>query len=152
MSAPYIIPFNHQPSEVGDNPSTFTCGAGRYARVTLTATVNFTPGITISGGPSSVAVSVTPVFASQTYWIRAGDTINIVESSGSNGTSSISANEGKAVTALSTVNFLLNGNAIFALEASGSVAAGCGAGASGTISVNRGVNFKLMYEQYKTIT
>lgn len=152
MAAPYIVPFNHQPSETGDHPSTFTCGAGRYARVTITATVNFTPGVTLSGGPSSVSVSVTPVVTTQYYWLKAGDTISIVESSGSNGTTSISANEGKAVTALSTINFLLNGNAVFALEASGSVAAGCGAGAGGTISINRGVNFKLAYEQYKTIT
>lgn len=35
MSAPYIIPFNHQPVNAGRSTGTYTVPAGKYARVNL---------------------------------------------------------------------------------------------------------------------
>jgi hypothetical protein len=84
MSAPYIIPFNHQPAATyqGTGAGTlYTVPSGKYARVTLTAFASFT--LATGGGDTMQPNGNTN---SISLWIKTGDVVGatIANSSGGN--------------------------------------------------------------------
>lgn len=77
-----IIPFNHQPVSIDSGDTTYTCPAGKYARVTCSVSVSAacfstTTDASLAAAANSVA---TPFF-----WLRAGDVLAFSNNSATGG-------------------------------------------------------------------
>lgn len=84
MSAPFFVPFNFQPvSHQRGTTGTYTCPAGKYARVTVLFTCGFSFDM---GNPNStsphppVAISTSNQSSSFDIWLKSGDTLTLAVS------------------------------------------------------------------------
>ena len=144
MSAPYIIPFNHQPILTGASSSTYTVPSGKYARVTATLTcaawVSARSAVNGSTGYSEGASSQSTTI---TIWLKAADAITVSNTNAS-GTSASSS----LVTSVSTASILVNAATVSSISTP--VSATATAGNTVTLSGSASVNY--IYEEYNVIS
>jgi hypothetical protein len=97
MSAPYIIPFNHQPVTTGVSTSgTYTVPAGKYARVKLNCVLP-----TLNGTPLYINVSINngQISAAATYAFGVSRNIHRISFSGTSGAVAVRVNVNATATA-----------------------------------------------------
>lgn len=81
MSAPYIIPFNHQPVATGIQENSYTVPSGKYARVTIPiCLVAYCVGDNLNAGPGTANLTSISTFSDSKnerfeIWLKAGDQI-----------------------------------------------------------------------------
>lgn len=149
MSAPYIIPFNHQPVNTGSGSSTYTVPSGKYAR--LRYTCNAQAWTMVTGGTSG---NVTGTTSSSTdscngdIWLKAGDAITV---SLSNPSGSVGPAASGTITATATAAILLNAS-IFARASCTSAMSWIGLGASTSMQKDGTTSVYFSYEEYNIIS
>jgi hypothetical protein len=125
MSAPYIIPFNFQPSATGNVANAgYTVPAGKYARVMANLSVKSHPS-----SYSAVGSGSPPVYAASgedstsiELFLKSGDVVSVSNSAGS-ATATASGNAYAAsnfAVAVSTANISVNGTIVASVTCSSS--------------------------------
>jgi len=119
MSADLFNPFNHQPISTQRGSGTYTCPAGKYARIVITL-AGYALGIpgTYTAQPIHIAATSSSFNETVDVWVKAGDviTFSLVTASGSTG----AVAEG-SMSGASTASALYNGT-VFAKFMAGAVA------------------------------
>ena len=150
-----FLPFNHRPSLVIANPASYTCPAGKYARVVATMTTNALYDFTVDFGLDVITANMYPSSESNSesieFWIKTGDVVsksidNISASTVDTITSSTTNLDQIKASDTGFASVLLNGTTISSVVSSMSVSvmynvthafnANVTLSASGTSSVN----------------
>ena len=145
-----FLPFSHRPTSVIANPTSYTCPAGKYARITGTLSTNATAtGTALLGGAANGTIFDTETNAGNTsfeFWVDVGDVVtkqtdNIVgsQSSLSGATFYTAADTGYARVLINgTVTHQVLSSAVVSYNGQG----GTSIQVAGTSSVN------IMIEEY----
>lgn len=153
MSAPYIIPFNHQPSLTAAYANSgVTVPSGKYARIRFTLSV--TAYLTHSGGTAiGASIEIDKTDSNCTtgdVWLKAGDVISVSNSAPS-GSVVTTAGVVNNITATSTSSILLGGTIISSVSAVVS-ASWTGSAADRAVDRNGTANVYFSYEEYNVIS
>jgi hypothetical protein len=150
MASPYIIPFNHQPvSSAAISGGSYTCPAGKYARVVLTLSAS------ARGTCNTLSVisnsTTSGLSSTQEFWLRAGQTI----------TTSTTIASGSATPSSNTSSLLLSSDSIASATIGGVQVAKImapatiqvtSAVASTTLTMTGAASADFYYEEYNVIS
>jgi hypothetical protein len=164
MTAPFVMPFNFQPSATGRSATNYTVPAGKYAYVRVSASV------TATFSAANLANSDIAVFGSydaqsgadsQTYefWLVAGDAVSFTTSTAS-GNAAITygtTNIYDAQTATSTATISINSLSVAVVSATATASISFDAAASGNSPFTYGTfagaaTVLIFYAEYNNIT
>jgi len=107
MSADLFNPFNHQPISTQRGSGTYTCPAGKYARVVITL-AGYALGIpgTATVNPIHIAATSSSFNETVDIWVKAGDVITFSLVAAGSSTGAVAAG---SVNGTSTASALYNG-------------------------------------------
>lgn len=155
MSAPIILPFNNQPVSTQKGTGTYTCPAGKYARVRVTIRARATARVSslASASATTPATQETNV-ANESFevWVGPGDTIAATLSNAS-GTQAVAANIALAIRlSTTTVTVNHNGTAIAIIEATAGTQVATSAGGSATLESTGSSSFHFFAQEYNILS
>lgn len=103
MGAPIVVPFNNQPISTQKGTGTYTCPAGKYARVTVSVSGRAYVSA-LAGGASMQDMAISSGQFSESFdiWVSPGDTVSGTLSGASGGPSSSAANTGCVIASSAT--------------------------------------------------
>lgn len=146
-----FIPFNHQPVSTSRGTGTFTCGAGKYARVRVqisgtayASNIATNGSSTFGGGGSSDSFNY-----SFEIWVKSGDTVAF--SAASAASASTGAVAAGTVTDSTYIEVHYNGNVIAVGECAAFAYHNLSAG-TGSSSVSGNLNYIWYAEEYNELT
>jgi hypothetical protein len=149
MSAPYIIPFNHQPISTGVGSSTYTVPSGKYTR--LVVAVHTSAYGNVSQANQRVeSMSNDSNTVTQAYWLKAGDVVTVSTTSAS-ASASPSTGATSFLRSSSIASVLINGSTVIDSESYSHIEIN-NANTSVTVSISGNSSARYFYEEYNVIS
>jgi hypothetical protein len=155
MASPIILPFNNQPVSTQKGTGTYTCPAGKYARVTVNVRARATASLTAAASLNATTPGTHETnVANESFdiWVGPGDTVSATLSNAS-GTQAVGSNISLATrTAATTVTVNHNAAAIGIIEAVASCQVSTGAGGSATLTSSGSSSFHFFAQEYNILS
>jgi len=157
MSAPFIIPFNMQPVSHQTGTGTYTCPAGKYAKVTVFIRGTAT-GVIGNGG--AVDYLDMPIITSDSFnsvfdvWVKSGDTIaaTLTNPSTVGNTGAVLIGQHEYITAQVNASVAHNGTTIGTFAAKASCGCKYKTIASNILSISGTSGFNYFAQEFNIIS